>query len=102
VKRISGGLLMFRSICVIGVALVADTAPRAAAQTTQTPKERCTQLIDFFDYYGTSRKENSDGSRNHTRIGAEIDCNRGDYDQGIKAMEDLLRRKRFTVPPPPS
>jgi hypothetical protein len=87
---------------MIGVALVAGAAACASSLAAQTPKERCTQLIDFFDYYGTSRKENSDGSRNHTRIGAEIDCGRGLYEQGIKEMEDLLRRKKFTVPPPPA
>jgi hypothetical protein len=84
---------------MIGVALVADAAARASSLTAQTPKERCAQLIDFFDYYGTGRKENSDGARNHTRIGAEIDCDRGLHEQGIKEMEDLLRRKKFTVPP---
>lgn len=93
---------MLRSIVMIGVALVADAATCAPSLAEQTPKERCAQLIDFFDYYGTSRKENSDGSRNHTRIGAGIDCDRGLYEQGIKAMENLLRGKRFTVPPPPS
>jgi len=50
--------------------------------------------------YGASRIENSDGVRNHTRIGASIDCDRGLYEKGIKTMEALLRRKKFTVPPP--
>ena len=35
-----------------------------------------------------------------TRLGAGIDCDKGRYDVGIKAMEDLLRQNRFTVPPP--
>ena len=34
-------------------------------------KARCDQLISYFDRYGASRGENSDGARNHTRIGAE-------------------------------
>ena len=63
-------------------------------------QERCIQLIAFFDRYGGSRSENSDGPRNHTRIGAAIDCERGQYLQGIEAMEALLRRKAFVVPRP--
>lgn len=72
----------------------------ASIQATQDSKERCAQAIALFDRYGASRTENSDGQRNHTRIGAEIDCQRGRYQEGIAAMEDLLRRKKFDVPPP--
>lgn len=70
----------------------------AAPIQTQDLKERCAQEIAFFDRYGASRSENSDGQRNHIRIGAEIDCQRGRYKEGITAMEDLLRRKKFDVP----
>lgn len=63
-------------------------------------KARCSQLIAYFDRFGASRSNNSDGRRNHTRIDAEIDCTRGLYAEGITTMEDLLRRKRFTPPPP--
>ncbi|MBI2735425.1 MAG: hypothetical protein HYX38_02585 [Rhodospirillales bacterium] len=70
----------------------------ASIQATQDPKERCAQEIAFFDRYGASRTENSDGQRNHTRIGAEIDCQRGRYQEGIAAIEDLLRRKKFDIP----
>ena len=90
----------FGLICVI--VLTVGTVPASAQATTQTPKERCAQLIAAFDRHGSSRSANSDGARNHTRIGAAIDCERGDDDQGIKEMEDLLLRKKFTVPPPPS
>ena len=74
----------------------------AAAQTTPDLKARCDQLIAWFDRYAPGRSENSDGVRNHTRIGAGIDCEEGRYETGIKAMEDLLRRKKFTLPPPPA
>lgn len=91
------------SIRAIAAVLTAGVVLPALAQTTtQTPEERCSQLINYFDRYGSGRSENSDGARNHTRIGAAIDCERGRYAEGIKAMEDLLRRKKFTVPPPPS
>jgi hypothetical protein len=73
-------------------------AGSALGQTNADLKARCDQLIAYFDYYGVSRSENSDGRRNHTRIGAEIDCDRGNYEAGIKAMEGLLIAKNFTVP----
>ena len=62
----------------------------------------CKQLVSFFDYYGASRTENSNGRRNHARIGAEIDCKEGEHHEGIAAMIDLLERKRFTVLQPPT
>jgi hypothetical protein len=70
------------------------------AQATVSPAARCAQLVSYYDRYGVGRSTNSDGRRNHTRIAAELDCQRGDYQKGIAAMEDLLRRKAFTVPPP--
>ncbi|MGH8431685.1 MAG: hypothetical protein ACREUF_14915, partial [Solimonas sp.] len=60
------------------------------------------QLVSFYDRYGVSRGENWDGARNHTRIGAAIDCERGDYAKGIATMEALLKRKAFDVPPAPT
>ena len=69
-------------------------------EETARLKDRCTQLVAYFDRYGgTGRSEDSDGVRNHTRIGAAIDCERGQYDKGISAMEALLKRKHYDVPP---
>jgi hypothetical protein len=70
------------------------------AQAEITLADRCAQLVAYYDRYGVGRSNNSDGRRNHTRIGAELDCERGDYRKGIAIMEDLLREKSFTVPPP--
>ena len=50
--------------------------------------------------YGRGRSLNSDGARNHTRISANLDCERGQYEKGIAVMEDLLRKKAFAVPAP--
>jgi hypothetical protein len=75
-------------------------AGSALGQTNADLKARCDQLVAYYDYYNVSRSENSDGRRNHTRIGAEIDCERGNYEAGIKAMERLLTNKAFTVPQP--
>lgn len=85
---------------VMATTLVVPAAAQmpASIQATQNPKERCAKAIAFFDRYGASRTENSDGQRNQTRIGAEIDCQRGRYQEGITAIEDLLRRKKFKIP----
>lgn len=57
--------------------------------------------MEYFDYYGQSRGEGvTDGARNMTRIGAGIDCDRGDYQKGIAMMETLLRNKRMGIPAP--
>jgi hypothetical protein len=63
-------------------------------------KGRCAQLVAFFDYYGVSRGENSDGARNHTRIGAAIECERTSYRTGIDTMAAMLVRKAFDLPKP--
>lgn len=63
-------------------------------------KRRCAQLVAYYDYYGVSRGENSDGARNHTRIGASIECSRTHYRDGIDTIAALLVRKAFVVPKP--
>ncbi|CAN5255153.1 hypothetical protein BH10PSE6_BH10PSE6_34970 [soil metagenome] len=61
-------------------------------------RARCSQLIAYFDRWGVTRSAHTDGRRNHTRLGAEIDCNNRLYAKGIAEMETLLRNKKFTVP----
>lgn len=94
----------------------ASMAPEAAhAQATPAPtatqrpmtpertagvKLRCAQLVAFFDRYGVSRGENSDRPRNHTRIGAALECERGNHPIGIATMTVLLKNKAFDVPAP--
>jgi hypothetical protein len=87
------------ALSALATILVASIADLASAETQQDLKARCAQLVDFFDYYGVSRGEHSDGARNWTRIRAGMDCDRGDYEGGIEDMEALLRRKGFDVPP---
>jgi hypothetical protein len=84
----------------------ADLPPAQSPDKPMSParmtwmKGRCSQLVAFFDYYSVSRGENSDGPRNHTRIGAVIECERTHLRTGIKTMEALLKRKAFDVPKP--
>ena len=91
---------MFLRSMLVHAALVAgaSTLLIAGAQADDL-KARCDQLIAYFDRYGSGRGEHSDGARNMTRLAARIDCDRGQYEQGVKAMEDLLRRKKLAVPP---
>lgn len=92
--------IVIRSALVCAVVFGAAMANAASAQTPSDLKTRCDQLISYFDRYGASRGENSDGARNHTRIGAGIDCENGHYAEGVAAMEALLKQKNFDVPPP--
>jgi len=95
--------LLVRSSLVLAIALAGGMVGSAFAQDsastqTQSLKARCDQLVSYYDRYGAGRSENSDGVRNHTRIAAEIDCKRGQYDKGISEMEALLKHKGFDVP----
>src|SRR5260221_14735579 len=99
--------LLLRLSIMLAVVLTASQINSASAQnSTAAPtspdlKARCEQLMSMYDRYGASRIENSDGVRNHTRIGAGIDCSNGHAAEGVAAMEDLLKRKKFDAPPPP-
>ncbi|MCA0248351.1 MAG: hypothetical protein LCH93_17185 [Proteobacteria bacterium] len=90
---------MFLRSMLVHAALFAGTSTLliAVAQADDL-KARCDQLIAYFDRYGSGRGEHSDGARNMTRLSARIDCDRGQYEEGIKAMEDLLRRKKLAAP----
>src|SRR5713101_7932280 len=100
--------LLSRSTIALAVVLAAGMVNSASAQnsasasTSPDLKARCEQLISYYDRYGAGRSENSDGARNHTRIGAGIDCENGHYAEGVTSMEALLKQKRFDVPPPPT
>ena len=92
--------LLLHSTLALAIVVAAPIADPALAQSSSDLKARCDQLISLYDRYGSARVENSDGVRNHTRIGAGIECERGHYAEGIASMEGLLRRKHFDVPPP--
>src|SRR5262245_29749917 len=84
------------------VCVIAASALPAAAQSNADLKARCEQLISYYDRYGAGRSENSDGARNHSRIAAGLECQEGNYADGIGHIEALLKRKQFDVPPPPT
>ena len=91
-----------RSTFAFAVVLGAGLASPAVAQTPTDLKARCDQLTSYYDRYGVSLFQNSDGARNHTRIAAGLDCQQGQYEKGIAAMEALLKRKNIDAPAAPS
>jgi hypothetical protein len=72
--------------------------PSYAQQSPEQLAARCAELGAIFDRYGTRRSEGS-GGPDMTRLGAGIDCQKGRYEQGIKALEGLLQRNRISYPP---
>lgn len=71
--------------------VVAIRAEAVAQTATPDPRARCAQLLAFWDRYGVRRSEGG-GGPGMTRLGAGIDCDKGRYDSGIKAMEGLIRQ----------
>jgi hypothetical protein len=84
--------------------LLSATAGASVAQTvaqgtlSSDPRTRCAQLIEFWLLHGGAKSEGSGGA-DVPRKSAEVDCEAGRYDKGIRTMEDLLRRNGYTVPP---
>ena len=87
-------LLLLLTSCTETTSEVSTEAPQANPQLAA----RCTELGAIYDKYNTRRSEGS-GGPDMTRLGAGIDCQRGRYAQGIKALEDLLQRNRIPYPP---
>ena len=62
------------------------------------PRTRCAELVAFWQRHGGSKSEGGGGG-DIARKNAEVDCGAGRYESGIRAMEELLRRNGYTVPP---
>ena len=94
----------FLGIIVQALAVPAHAQPyvsQAQTSANESPKAYCTRLTSFYDWYGASRSENTDGARNMKRVAASIECQRGEYVAGITTMENLMREKNFAPPPEP-
>ena len=87
-----------RTLLLMFVAAVASTADLHAQQTNEQLAARCSELLGLYSRYGVRRSEGS-GGPNMIYLGAGIDCQKGRYAQGIKAMEDLLQRNKIPYPP---
>jgi hypothetical protein len=77
----------------------AHAQPPAAAEPAAVAQARCAQLVEFWDCYSASKGEGG-GSMDMPRKSAVSDCAAGRTEAGIRAMEDLLRRNGYAVPPP--
>mgnify|MGYP000901865623 CR=1 FL=1 len=85
-----------RLLLLAGLAAILP-AGLPAQQTNEQLAARCAELGAIFDRFGARRGEGS-GGPNMVRVGAGVDCQRGRYQQGIKALEDLLDRNRIPYP----
>ncbi|MDI1287409.1 MAG: hypothetical protein PSV46_23685 [Reyranella sp.] len=83
---------------VLLLPIVLLPGPSHAQRTPEQLAARCAELGAIFDRYGTRRSEGS-GGPDMTRLGATIDCQKGRYEQGIKALEGLLQRNKIPYPP---
>jgi hypothetical protein len=90
-----------RSACAALLIMLIATSVVQAQPTNEQQAARCAELGAIFDRYGTRRSEGS-GGPDMIRLGAGIDCQKGRYVQGIRALEDLLNRNRIPYPPAPS
>ena len=84
-------------VCVVAGPMLAATAGHAQP-TSEQLAARCAQLGALYDRYNLQRGEGS-GGPNMARLGAALDCQKGRYQQGIKALEELLQRNRIPYPP---
>ena len=91
--RVARALRLLLLVLVAAAPTVAHSQP-----TNEQLAARCAELGAIFDRYGTRRSEGS-GGPDMVRLGAGIDCQKGRYAQGIKALEDLLNRNRIAYPP---
>ena len=87
-----------RALPLLLLTIAFPVATGHAQPTNEQLAARCAELGAIFDKYGTRRSEGS-GGPDMTRLGAGIDCQKGRYTQGIKALEDLLSRNRLPYPP---
>ena len=90
------GLGMLLSCAAAGLLLAPVSGH--AQQTDQQLAARCAQLGGLYDRYNLQRGEGS-GGPSMARLSAALDCQKGRYQQGIKALEELLQRNRIPYPP---
>ena len=90
-RRLTHTLLLIGSAGAVAVEEV------RAQPTNEQLAARCSELLGIYSRYGVRRSEGS-GGPDMIYVGAGIDCQKGRYAQGIKAMEDLLRRNKIPYP----
>ena len=91
---------VFAILALVLSAIATAALAQGPAQGTLSadPRTRCAQLVAFWQRHGGSKSEGGGGG-DIARKNAEVDCGAGRYESGIRAMEELLRRNGYTVPP---
>jgi len=84
-------------LLLMSVAAAAPATDLHAQPTNEQLAARCSELLGIYSRYGVRRSEGS-GGPDMIYLGAGIDCQKGRYAQGIKAMEDLLQRNKIPYP----
>jgi hypothetical protein len=91
---------VFAILALVLSAIATASIAQSTGQGTLSadPRTRCEQLVAFWQRHGGSKSEGGGGG-DIARKNAEVDCGAGRYESGIRAMEELLRRNGYTVPP---
>jgi hypothetical protein len=85
----------------VEIAVAVDKGGRITAQSAdKQPAARCSQLYGIASRY-VSGGAGANGSLGSSMgvIGAGLDCQKGRYDEGIKALEKILNSQHISYPP---
>ena len=91
-------LLIGLGLPSLAVAVASFAQTGAQGPSSADARTRCAQLIAYWQLHGGAKSEGSGGA-DVPRKSAEVDCEAGRYEKGIKTMEELLRRNGYSVPP---
>jgi hypothetical protein len=84
----------------VEIAVSVDKGGRITAQTGNDGRPaRCSELYDIASRYVSGRGGEGSPGPNMGVIGAGLDCQKGRYDEGIKALEKILSGQRISYPP---
>ena len=89
-----------RAVLLAGFLPMAGETLPASADTTSDLKAQCAKETTFWEYYGVTRAEHSDGKKNWQYINACSDCKSKDdarISRGNESMKNLLLRKAFVL-----
>jgi hypothetical protein len=91
---------IFAILALVLSAIATTSVAQGTGQETLSadPRTRCAELVASWQRHGGSKSEGGGGG-DIARKNAEVDCAAGRYQSGIRAMEELLRRNGYAVPP---
>ena len=89
---------IFAILALVPSAIATTSVAQGTGQETLGADPSCAELVAFWQRHGGSKSEGGGGG-DIARKNAEVDCAAGRYQSGIRAMEELLRRNGYTVPP---